>query len=82
MSDRGAGVAESERERIFQPFYRPGGAPPDAASAGLGLAVARRLAEAQGGSLRYEARRGGGSTLVLTLPAARLDESTPPLTTS
>src|SRR5262245_39467772 len=72
ISDRGPGIPQSERERVFQPFYRPADAPPDADSAGLGLAVARRLAEAQRGTLRYEPRPGGGSTFTLSLPAVEL----------
>jgi two-component system, OmpR family, sensor histidine kinase KdpD len=72
VSDRGPGVPKAERERIFQPFYRPAGTPPDAGGAGLGLAIARRLAEAQGGTLAVAPRSGGGSTFTLTLPAADL----------
>jgi two-component system, OmpR family, sensor histidine kinase KdpD len=77
VADRGAGVPPAERERIFEPFYRPAGASPDAAragGAGLGLAIARRLATAQGGTLTYEDRPGGGSVFTLRLPAARLSE--------
>jgi len=44
--------------------------PPDAGGAGLGLAIARRLAAEQGGDVEYEARRGGGSVFTLVLPAA------------
>jgi K+-sensing histidine kinase KdpD len=76
VADRGRGVAPAERERIFEPFYRPAGAAPDGArvgGAGLGLAIARRLAEAQGGTLTYGERPGGGSIFTLRLPAARLD---------
>lgn len=72
VSDRGAGVAASERDRIFEPFYRPPGSPPDASGAGLGLAIARRLARAQGGDLRFTPRRGGGSTFTVVLPVAEL----------
>lgn len=75
VADRGPGVPPAERERIFDPFYRPAGAAPDgvrAGGAGLGLAIARRLALAQGGTLAYEDRPGGGSVFVLRLPAARL----------
>jgi len=74
VGDRGPGVAPAERERIFEPFYRPAGSPPDAGSAGLGLSIARRLAEAQGGSVRHEPREGGGSRFVFRLPAADLGE--------
>jgi two-component system sensor histidine kinase KdpD len=90
IADRGSGVPAAERERIFEPFYRPaGGASPDGAragGAGLGLAIARRLALAQGGTLSYEDRPGGGSIFTLRLPAARLGaegvEEAPPLAVS
>jgi two-component system sensor histidine kinase KdpD len=72
VADRGPGVPPAERDRIFEPFYRPSGSLPDAGSAGLGLSIARRLAEAQGGTLQFEARPGGGSRFVLRLPAADL----------
>ncbi|MEA2693920.1 MAG: hypothetical protein QOJ16_3307 [Acidobacteriota bacterium] len=74
VADRGPGVAPSERERIFAPFYRPAGVSPDVGGAGLGLAIARRLAEAQGGTLVYAERPGGGSVFTLRLPAAALPE--------
>jgi two-component system sensor histidine kinase KdpD len=70
VSDRGPGVLLTERERIFEPFYRAPGAAPDVGGAGLGLAIARRLAVEQGGDVRYEARPGGGSRFTLVLPAA------------
>jgi K+-sensing histidine kinase KdpD len=73
VGDRGRGVRVAERERIFEPFYRPPEASPDAGGAGLGLAIARRLAEAQGGRLTYADRPGGGSVFTLRLPAASLD---------
>ena len=70
VGDRGPGVLPAERERIFEPFYRAPGAAPDVGGAGLGLAIARRLAVEQGGDVRYEARSGGGSRFTLALPAA------------
>jgi K+-sensing histidine kinase KdpD len=72
VADRGQGVPAAERERIFEPFYRPSGASPDAGGAGLGLAIARRLAQAQDGTLTYADRPGGGSVFTLRLPAADL----------
>jgi two-component system sensor histidine kinase KdpD len=75
VADHGVGVPESERERIFEPFYRAPGVPPDVGGAGLGLAIARRLAEEQGGSLRYVPRQGGGSVFTLCLPAADASEA-------
>jgi len=75
VSDRGPGVPEAERERIFEPFYRPPGVPADIGGSGLGLTIARGLAEAQGGDVRFEARPGGGSVFSLRLPA--VDDLTP-----
>ena len=70
VMDRGPGVAERERERIFEPFYRPPGVLPDIRGHGLGLSIARGLAEAQGGTLRYDDRPGGGAVFTLALRAA------------
>jgi len=71
VADRGPGIAVAERDRIFEPFYRPAGAPADGGggSAGLGLAISRRLAELQGGTVDYTPRVGGGSVFTLRLPA-------------
>jgi two-component system sensor histidine kinase KdpD len=63
-------VSEDERGRIFEPFYRPPGVPPDIRGHGLGLSIARGLAEAQGGTVRFSPRPGGGSIFSLALPAA------------
>lgn len=73
VRDRGPGVSEAEKERIFEPFYRPEGSAPDAGRAGLGLAIARNLAELQGGMLAYTPQVGGGSVFTLRLPAADLE---------
>jgi two-component system sensor histidine kinase KdpD len=74
VADRGPGVPPAERDRIFEPFYRPPGSPSEVSGAGLGLSIARRLAEAQGGSVRCEPRDDGGSLFILRLPAADLAE--------
>jgi two-component system sensor histidine kinase KdpD len=74
VEDRGIGVATSERERIFEPFYRAPDAPATTRGAGLGLAIARGLALAQGGDVIYEPRLGGGSIFALHLPAAEAPE--------
>ena len=74
VADRGPGVPAGEEERIFEPFYRPAGQP-DTGGAGLGLSIARRMAEAQGGSVGYEPRQGGGSVFVLRLPAVSIEST-------
>ncbi|MCC6316890.1 MAG: DUF4118 domain-containing protein [Gemmatimonadaceae bacterium] len=72
VGDRGPGIPPDEVDRIFAPLYRPAGSRPDAGSAGLGLAIARGFAEAQGGSVRYRPRDAGGSVFEVTLPVAGL----------
>ena len=67
--DRGPGVPDAAKDRIFEPFQRYGDAP-RGAGVGLGLAVARGFAEAMRGTLTVEDTPGGGLTMVLTLPAA------------
>ena len=68
VADHGAGIPPEDRQQLFTPFYRPRGRQPDAGSAGLGLSIAQRLAEAQGGSLTYRDRTGGGAQFELRLP--------------
>jgi two-component system, OmpR family, sensor histidine kinase KdpD len=63
--DRGPGVVAADRARIFEPFQRRGDS---GSGVGLGLAVARGLTEAQGGTLEAEETPGGGLMMVLDLP--------------
>src|SRR5579884_449137 len=65
--DRGPGIAPGEGERIFEPFQR-GSRTGDVRGAGLGLAIARGFAEANGGRVWAESREGQGATFVLALP--------------
>ena len=69
VADRGPGVPNDAKGRIFAPFQRYGDAP-RGAGVGLGLAVARGFAEAIGGTLDAEDTPGGGMTMVLTVPTA------------
>ncbi|MEV4331111.1 sensor histidine kinase KdpD [Streptomyces sp. NPDC049597] len=69
VADRGSGVPDEAKERIFEPFQRYGDAP-RGAGVGLGLAVARGFVECMGGTLTAEDTPGGGMTMVLTLCAA------------
>jgi signal transduction histidine kinase len=68
VADRGPGVPESERERIFEPFYRLPAAQPQADGAGLGLALARQIARRHGGDVRCLGREGGGTVFEVSLP--------------
>jgi two-component system sensor histidine kinase KdpD len=71
VADRGPGVPADAAARLFDPFRPPSGGPPDAGRrAGLGLSIARRVAEAQGGRVTYAPRPGGGSVFTLYLPGA------------
>lgn len=67
--DRGSGVPDHAKDRIFAPFQRYGDAP-RGAGVGLGLAVARGFVEALDGTLTAEDTPGGGLTMVITLRAA------------
>ncbi|MFE6908590.1 DUF4118 domain-containing protein [Streptomyces erythrochromogenes] len=66
--DRGPGVPDEAKDRIFAPFQRYGDAP-RGAGVGLGLAVARGFTESMRGTLAAEDTPGGGLTMVLTLRA-------------
>ena len=66
--DRGPGVPLSQRERMFEPFQRLGDT--SDGGLGLGLAVARGLTEALGGTLSAEDTPGGGLTMIVTVPRA------------
>jgi len=68
VCDRGPGVPEAQRERIFEPFYRLPGHAEQAGGVGLGLSLVRQIARHHGGEVRCEARDGGGSCFVLALP--------------
>jgi signal transduction histidine kinase len=70
VADRGPGIPESERERIFEPFYRPAGQSSSEGGVGLGLALVRQIAERHAGQICCEPRMGGGTRFVLELPAA------------
>lgn len=69
VADNGKGVPRELRKRLFRPFAR--GQHPDAPEGlGLGLALVRELAEAQGGSVRYDDAPDGGAMFTLALPCA------------
>jgi two-component system sensor histidine kinase KdpD len=74
--DRGPGIPKSQRDRIFVPFQRLGDTD-NTTGVGLGLALARGLTEAMGGTLEPEETPGGGMTMTLSLPAAPARELPP-----
>ena len=67
--DHGPGIPSGEADRIFEPFQR-GSLRVPARGAGLGLAIARGFAEANGGRVWVESHEGQGATFVLALPVA------------
>jgi signal transduction histidine kinase len=68
VSDRGEGLDPEVVPRIFTKFFRAENRAGRPTGTGLGLYIARGLAEAHGGSLRAESSPGSGSTFTLTLP--------------
>lgn len=72
VMDRGPGIPQHEQARIFERFERIHQHDMQAGT-GLGLYIARRLAEGSGGTLEVESFPGSGATFVLTLPAAPQD---------
>jgi signal transduction histidine kinase len=67
VADRGPGVPEPERERIFEPFYRSPGLASAGEGVGLGLALVRQIARHHRGEARCREREGGGTRFELTL---------------
>jgi two-component system osmolarity sensor histidine kinase EnvZ len=67
--DRGPGIPETERETVFQPFYRlEGSRAKETGGSGLGLAIVRQLADAYGWRVLLGAREGGGLCAELVIP--------------
>jgi signal transduction histidine kinase len=71
VSDRGIGVPEKEREKIFREFYRVDDSLASGVQGtGLGLSIARRIARDHGGDITCAPRSGGGTEFIVRLPAA------------
>ena len=71
VSDRGPGIAEDDRERVFEAFYR-GASSPDSPGTGLGLAIANAIVTAHGGRIWIEDAPGGGTCFVFEIPSSDL----------
>jgi two-component system sensor histidine kinase KdpD len=76
IADRGPGIPAGMEERVFERFQR--GVAGSIPGVGLGLAIARAIAEAHDGTLQAENRCDGGASFRMSLPAAKrppLDEA-------
>lgn len=67
VCDRGPGVPESEREKIFEPFYRLPGTRERDGGVGLGLSLVKQIAQKHGGRVECVAREGGGTCFSVVL---------------
>ncbi len=72
IEDRGSGISEEIRSRVFDPFFSTKGE-----GTGLGLAITRQIVEAHGGSITCDPREGGGTTFRIVLPIAPARSSLP-----
>ncbi len=69
VADQGPGIAEADREKVFDMFYRVRQGDNQVAGTGLGLAICRGIVEAHGGTIRAEpGMNGAGTCIVITLP--------------
>ena len=66
VADDGPGIAEADRERVFERFWR--GREQETPGSGLGLAIVRRIAQRYGGSVGVESSPLGGARFRLSLP--------------
>jgi signal transduction histidine kinase len=68
VNDSGRGIPEADLARIFEPFFQAGTRHRGESHAGLGLAIARRIVELQGGHIQVESRLGEGSRFSFSMP--------------
>ncbi|MCB1761203.1 MAG: sensor histidine kinase [Gammaproteobacteria bacterium] len=71
IADSGEGFSAADIEQVFEPFYRAGNSLGSQQHAGLGLAIARRICELQGGEISAQNRPQGGAMISFTLPLAQ-----------
>jgi two-component system, OmpR family, sensor histidine kinase KdpD len=69
VEDEGPGIAEADRTRIFEPYYRTAAGARTAGGAGLGLAVVKSLIDAHGGTIRADNLTPHGTRMTVILPA-------------
>jgi two-component system sensor histidine kinase KdpD len=75
VTDRGIGIAPDEQQVIFERFYQSPDNTLSRRGTGIGLTIAKRFAEVQGGRIMVASQPGTGSTFAFTVPAAGDDES-------
>jgi signal transduction histidine kinase len=69
VTDTGPGILAADRERIFEPFVQlDAGSTREVGGTGLGLAITKRLVGLLDGDISVDAKEGGGSTFVVSLP--------------
>lgn len=79
VRDRGIGIATTELDRVFEPFYRsPAVVAEQIHGTGLGLSVSQNIAETMGGHLTVASELGAGSVFTLHLPIAEDSRSQVP----
>jgi signal transduction histidine kinase len=66
ISDKGSGITEADRDRIFVPNFST-----KSSGTGLGLAITKKILEAHHGDVRFESAEGKGSTFTITLPVVK-----------
>jgi signal transduction histidine kinase len=77
VADEGLGIPDVVQPRVFEPFFRGDrGAGRSITGAGLGLALAREIVEAHGGTIGFESRERAGSTFFVELPTAAVPAAT------
>jgi len=76
IADSGCGIAKEHLPRIFEPFFTT---KPVGVGSGLGLSIAQRIVQDQGGELAIESVHGEGTTVTLTLPVAAFDAAPEPV---
>ena len=78
VRDQGPGIAEPERERIFDRFHQTGKREHDEEGAGLGLYISKRLVQAMGGEISVGSGPDGGAEFVVSLPQGGVPPGPPP----
>lgn len=72
VEDKGPGIPDSEKERVFEKFYRGSASASVPGGTGLGLAITREIVRSAGGTIVIEEPPGGGSRFVVSVPTAVL----------